>query len=411
MYAAQYPALTGRVVDNAHILNAATQQSLVTKLTQLEDKSQIQLVVATVPSLDGQEIEPYANTLFRQWKLGINGKDNGLLLLVAPTERRVRIEVGYGLEGTITDAVSKIIIANSITPKFKTGDYNSGISAGVDDLIAAVSVEAGTWQPKKPNANPQNSAAGGIIGFLIIGFFILVVISLLRGGTFGQIVLMMLLSGGNSRSGSSGGFDGGGFSGGGGATIDLALHEASQSTQAHIICVLARHSDSYSLFPLMWASLLALLAPWPLIYFTDMDTPLVYLIQLGIFIVALAIFAQPAIRVRLAPLKLRRTKAHHAALEQFAMRHNNGHAAEPGLLIFVSHDERWARIMVSHAVSVAIPQAHWQKALDVLRASMRNGQIEQGFTQALSLCQQELAVKFPRDAANLPPRHDRIVLL
>ena len=216
--ATDYPALTGRIVDNAHILNAATQQNLITKLSQLEDKSQIQLVVATVPSLGGQEIEPYANTLFRQWKLGVKGKDNGVLLLVAPTEHRVRIEMGYGLEGTITDAVSKIIIANSITPKFKAGDFNGGISAGVDDLIAAVSVEAGTWQPKKATSGQQNSAAGGLIGFLIIGFFVLVVISLLRGGTFGQVVLMMLLSGGNSRGGGGFGGGGGGFSGGGGSS-------------------------------------------------------------------------------------------------------------------------------------------------------------------------------------------------
>ena len=195
------------------------------------------------------------------------------------------------------------------------------------------------------------------------------------------------------------------------ANIDQALHQASLSTQAHIICVLARHSDSYSVFPLIWASLLALLTPWLMILVTDNDAQLIYLVQLGVFLAALAIFAQPAIRVRLAPLKLRRAKAHHAALEQFAMRHNNGHAAEPGLLIFVSHDERWARIMVSHAVSVSIPQSHWQKALDLLRTGMKQGQIEQGFTQALALCQQELADKFPREAASPPPRHDRIILL
>ena len=109
--AANFPALTGRVVDTAHILSPVTIADLERKLADLEQKSGIQLVVATVPSLEGQEIEPYANELFRAWKLGEAKKNNGVLLLVAPKEQRVRIEVGYGLEGTLTDAVSSVIIS------------------------------------------------------------------------------------------------------------------------------------------------------------------------------------------------------------------------------------------------------------------------------------------------------------
>src|SRR5581483_11721720 len=105
------------------------------KLVDLENKSGIQLVVATVSSLEGQEIEPYANQLFRFWKLGEKARNNGVLLLVAPKERRVRIEVGYGLEGTLTDALSAVIITNAITPRFKTSDYGGGITRGVDDII------------------------------------------------------------------------------------------------------------------------------------------------------------------------------------------------------------------------------------------------------------------------------------
>jgi uncharacterized protein len=115
--AANFPALTGRVVDNAHILTPVATADLERKLADLEQKSGIQLVVATVPSLDGQEIEPYANGLFRAWKLGEAKQNNGALLLIAPKERRMRIEVGYGLEGTLTDAVSSIIIANAIAPR------------------------------------------------------------------------------------------------------------------------------------------------------------------------------------------------------------------------------------------------------------------------------------------------------
>jgi uncharacterized protein len=108
--AVNYPALTGRIVDQANIIPADTRNAVESKLADLEAKSGIQLVVATVTSLEGQEIEPYANGLFRSWKLGEKEKNNGVLLLVAPNEHRVRIEVGYGLEGTLTDALSKVII-------------------------------------------------------------------------------------------------------------------------------------------------------------------------------------------------------------------------------------------------------------------------------------------------------------
>src|SRR6185295_5905239 len=101
--------------------------SLETRLDELEAKSGIQLAVATVKSLDGEEIEPYANQMFRAWKLGERTRNNGVLLLVAPNERRVRIEVGYGLEATLTDALAKVIVANAITPRFKAGDFPGGI--------------------------------------------------------------------------------------------------------------------------------------------------------------------------------------------------------------------------------------------------------------------------------------------
>src|ERR1700685_1330874 len=128
--APNFPPLTGRVVDQANILSPVTKADLERKLADPEQKSRIQLVVATVPSLDGEEIEPYANGLFRAWKLGEAKENSGALLLVAPKERRVRIEVGYGLEGTLTDAVSSIIISNAIAPRFRSGDFNGGGARG-----------------------------------------------------------------------------------------------------------------------------------------------------------------------------------------------------------------------------------------------------------------------------------------
>jgi len=143
-----FPPLTGRIVDQANIISADARSAIEPKLADLEAKSGIQLVVATVNSLEGQEIEPYANELFRAWKLGEKAKNNGVLLLVAPKERRVRIEVGYGLEGTLTDALGKVIITNAITPRFKAGDFSDGISRGIDDIITVLTTDASV--PPKP---------------------------------------------------------------------------------------------------------------------------------------------------------------------------------------------------------------------------------------------------------------------
>ena len=112
--ALDFPALTGRVVDQANIMTPQSLIDLEAKLKELEDKSSIQLVVATVKSLQGSDVETYTNELFRFWKLGEVKKNNGALLLIAPEEHKVRIEVGYGLEGTLTDALSSVIISSAI---------------------------------------------------------------------------------------------------------------------------------------------------------------------------------------------------------------------------------------------------------------------------------------------------------
>src|SRR6186713_1068326 len=133
--AAELPALTGRVVDNANIIDPAAEAALTQKLADFETKGSDQIVVATIPSLDGEEIEPYANRLFRFWKLGQAKETNGVLLLVAPNDRKMRIEVGYGLEGTLTDLHTKLIIENDMVPAFRAGDFSGGISKAVDDMV------------------------------------------------------------------------------------------------------------------------------------------------------------------------------------------------------------------------------------------------------------------------------------
>jgi uncharacterized protein len=218
--AINFPTLTGRIVDQANIIPADTRTAIEPKLVDLENKSGIQLVVATVSSLEGQEIEPYANQLFRTWKLGEKVKNNGVLLLIAPNEHRVRIEVGYGLEGTLTDALSKVIIANAITPRFKTGDFAGGIARGVDDIITVLTTDASEWQ-KRPSLRLDAQETRDPVSYIVIfGLIALVVLLVVSPGfrwLFFNILLNAALSSGGSRgSGGGGGFSGGGGSSGGG---------------------------------------------------------------------------------------------------------------------------------------------------------------------------------------------------
>ncbi|MDX7950868.1 TPM domain-containing protein, partial [Lichenihabitans sp. Uapishka_5] len=175
-----YPALTGRVVDGADVIDPAARQRLDDKLKGLEDKSGIQLVVATLPSLDGVEIEPYANGLFRAWKLGEAKNNNGVLLLVAPKERRVRIEVGYGLEGTLTDALSKVIITSAMVPRFKTGDFSGGIERGTDDVITVLSTDSSDWQKRPTLREDQTTTESPLAQVLPLVFFGLVIFLIWR---------------------------------------------------------------------------------------------------------------------------------------------------------------------------------------------------------------------------------------
>src|SRR3954468_18478692 len=130
-----FPALTGRVIDNANILSDSTEFDLNNKLAALENKTSRQLVVVTLPSLQGYEISDYGYQLGRSWGIGQAKLNNGILLIVGPTEHKVRIEVGYGLEPIMTDAFSSVIIQTQILPKFRSGDFNGGVIAGVDALI------------------------------------------------------------------------------------------------------------------------------------------------------------------------------------------------------------------------------------------------------------------------------------
>jgi uncharacterized protein len=207
-----FPPLTGRVVDRAELLDPATEAQIAQRLQAHEQGTGEQLVVVTVPDLQGRSIEDYGYQLGRHWGIGQQGKDNGALLLIARDERKIRIEVGYGLEGRLTDAASALIIQNVISPAFKRGDFAAGISNGVEAMLQVLGgqAQAAPAQGQRPAEAPP----GGFPVLLILFF---VVMTFLRGGRRGGLLGAVLLgSAMGRRGGHRGGGFGGGFRGGGG---------------------------------------------------------------------------------------------------------------------------------------------------------------------------------------------------
>ncbi|MDY4299204.1 TPM domain-containing protein [Pseudomonas salmasensis] len=209
-----FPALTGRVVDSAQMIDPTVREQLTQQLQALEQTSGDQLVVVTVPDLQGVPIEDYGYQLGRQWGIGQKGKDNGALLIVSRDDRQVRIEVGYGLEGVLTDAQSWVIINQVILPKFKAGNFSQGISDGVAAMIQVVGGEPLAVPAHVADANFAMDNPGFSIGLFILLIGVLWLCNRM-GLPVGAILLAILNSSG--RGGGGGGFrgGGGGFGGGG----------------------------------------------------------------------------------------------------------------------------------------------------------------------------------------------------
>ena len=240
-----FPQLTGRVVDGANILPADEKARMEQKLAALETQSQRQLVVVTLPDLQGYDISDYGYQLGRHWGLGDKQRNDGAILIVAPKERKVRIEVGYGLEGTITDGLSSVIIQQQILPRFKAGDMPGGIEAGADALVqqltlpadqaAAVAAQADV-QAAKAAPRQQGIDPGAIVfaGFIIL-FIVIPAIRRAKGGRsynggsgLGPLIVFDALSHLADRGGGGGGWGGGGGSdwgGGGGFSGGADRHD------------------------------------------------------------------------------------------------------------------------------------------------------------------------------------------
>jgi uncharacterized protein len=222
--ALSFPALTGQVVDTANMLDAQSSEHLSQMLKAHQQLTTEQVVVVTVPNLQGTSIEDYGYQLGRAWGIGQKDKDNGALLIVAKDDRKVRLEVGYGLEERLTDAQSSVIINQIITPAFKKGDFVGGITQGAEAMVQVL----GGDPLAEPAAGATGSADSSSSMLQSLAFLLVMAVFVFlnmrggrggRGGGGGGFLTGAVLGGlsGMGSRGGGGGSGGGGFSGGGGS--------------------------------------------------------------------------------------------------------------------------------------------------------------------------------------------------
>lgn len=256
-----FPKFTGSVVDAANVLPPDVEADLTAKLQALQKDSSRQLVVATIPDLEGRPIDDYGYRLGRAWGVGLKDVNNGTILIVAPNDRKVRVEVGYGMEPILTDAFSSVVINSIILPRFKAGDLPGGVTAGTDALIAQLRAspeeakartDAAVAEFDKTHRRRSASSGGAGIWAILLPIGIVVLFMVVGAGFGGRrgrryrddsgvlpVVLwsiadeMMRSShrgggsgwgggsdwGGGGGGGSDGGWGGGGFTGGGGGSF------------------------------------------------------------------------------------------------------------------------------------------------------------------------------------------------
>lgn len=169
-FALDVPPLTGRVVDLAHALPNSTVESLTAQLAAHEGRSSNQVAVLIIPSLEGEPLEAFSHRVATSWKLGKNGTDNGVLLLLAVGDRKIRIEVGYGLEGVLTDIRSAHIIRNEIVPRLRAGDVAGGVTNGINAIVRTIE---GTYQAtEQTTPQPEHDVAGQIVVAVMVGLLV-----------------------------------------------------------------------------------------------------------------------------------------------------------------------------------------------------------------------------------------------
>ncbi len=374
----KFPELTGRVVDNAQMIEPAVREQLVQQLNAHEKTTGEQLVVVTLPDLQGTDIADFGYQLGRYWGIGQKDKNNGALLIVARDERKLRIEVGYGLEGRLTDAQSSVIIHQVITPAFKAGNFSKGISDGV----AAMLVVLGGNPLDEPSTvyesdgDQESDFVGrhpGLFVLLLMLFFLTIFVGQMFGilpsgggavaareaGSAAEVLAAVAVGGLQRRRGGS--FGGAAVRRAAGdhtagkknnnseqAFINMALlteHEqrkvaeaiarVERDTDAELVTVLAARADDYAYIPLLWASLLALVVPGIVHYLTGWLTMhSLLLVQWLSFIVLCLVFRIPKVTTRLIPRSVRHWRASNLARRQFLEQNLHHTVGSTGMLIF-----------------------------------------------------------------------------
>lgn len=237
LFALSVPAMNGAVNDTANVMSKSEKNELNDYLNSLNSQTGVQIAVLTILSLEGESIEDYSMKVAEKWQLGQKNKDNGALLVVAIQDRELRIETGYGLEGSLTDAKCGLIIRNVITPYFRSNEYGKGIIAGVKNIagVATDNAELVSTKVAQPQSDEDEEQSGsGLIPFAFVVLFMVFMIGGIgrrsyhrgnrSGGLFPFLFWSSILSQGSrnnfnnhsSHHNDFGGFSGGGFSGGGG---------------------------------------------------------------------------------------------------------------------------------------------------------------------------------------------------
>ena len=220
------PPLRARVNDYAKVITADQTRKLEDQLAQFDRDTGHQVAILTVPSLEGDSLEDFSIRVAENWKIGKKGFDNGVILIVVPKDRRLRLEVGYGLEGILPDAIANQIISQYIIPRFRAGDFSSGIVAGIDAVLRVIKREPLPETARQKPANPSGSGFGSLTGLVLL-LGVIAVMSMASNSnrrrkaiwaTRGRRYPPIFWGGGGFGGGGfgGGGFGGGGFGGGGG---------------------------------------------------------------------------------------------------------------------------------------------------------------------------------------------------
>ncbi len=421
-----FPPLTGRVVDDAGILSDDTKVKLTSMLEQQEKQTGVQVVVATLKSLQGYDIDDYGYQLGRAWKIGQKGKDNGVVIEIAPNEHKVRIDVGYGNEGVLTDAQSKLIETEIMVPAFKRGDYNGGVLAGTDAVLKAIggaTIDPNAYTPAGDESfkrhHEHNPIGAGIIPILL-----LIVLFWIGGWRFLAGLLLGSMLGGGGR---------GGWGGGGlrwrrvwrwrfrrrrwrwlPAAVAASAGEArradgeraqefrhrpnmmpsrlraqppkpaptrgwrsSSCTQAIAICSI----------PSSGAQRLALVALCaPALGLPRFDLRAATIIVFAVFLFASLVLEWRPLRMAIVPKRVKHAHARTLAHREFAVRILSHPEHDGGVLFFVSLAERYAEIIADHHLHQAAGQAAWDGIVSDFTRHAARGAFADGIVVAAKAC-------------------------